>query len=157
MQAESSIVAFWERAKSKQVVTATQGMSLRAALRLMTGRGLRQLPVLDASRQVVGMLDRDSIALACRYANPRPPYSPPQYLGFMVWNSKENLEQYILVSDAKHIYFVVEKIIASSEHIILDSHVSAEWCVCVCSAEATRRLLQLSASSKVVEQEHDLL
>jgi CBS-domain-containing membrane protein len=152
LQAESSIVAFWERAKSKQVVTATQGMSLRAALRLMTGRGLRQLPVLDASRQVVGMLDRDSIALACRYANP-----PPQYLGFMVWNSKENLEQYILVNDAKHIYFVVEKIIASSEHIILDSHVSAEWCVCVCSAEATRRLLQLSASSKVVEQEHDLL
>jgi len=90
MEAESSIVAFWERAKSKQVVTATQGMSLRAALRLMTGRGLRQLPVLDASRQVVGMLDRDSIALACR-------------------------------------------------------------------AEATRRLLQLSISSKVVEQEHDPL
>jgi len=90
MEAESSIVAFWEKVKSKQVVTATQGMSLRAALRLMTGRGLRQLPVLDASRRVVGMLDRDSIALACR-------------------------------------------------------------------AEATRRLLQLSISSKVVEQEHDPL
>jgi len=90
MEAESSIVAFWEKVKSKQVVTATQGMSLRAALRLMTGRGLRQLPVLDASRRVVGMLDKDSIALACR-------------------------------------------------------------------AEATRRLLQLSISPKVVEQEHDPL
>jgi len=72
LQAESSIVAFWEKVKSKQVVTATQGMSLRAALCLMTGRGLRQLPVLDASRRVVGMLDKDSIALACRYAPPPP-------------------------------------------------------------------------------------
>jgi hypothetical protein len=104
VQAESSIVAFWERAKSKQVVTATQGMSLRAALRLMTGRGLRQLPVLDANRQVVGMLDRDSIALACRYAPPpSPPLSPS---GFRVYG----LEQYILVNDVKHIYFVVKKV-----------------------------------------------
>jgi hypothetical protein len=26
---------------------------------------------------------------------------------------------------------LLRKLIASSEHIILDSHVSAEWCVCV--------------------------
>jgi len=27
---------------------------------------------------------------------------------------------------------LLRKLIASSEHVILDSHVSAEWCVCVC-------------------------
>jgi hypothetical protein len=50
------------------------------------------------------MLDRDSIALACRYAPPpSPPLSPS---GFRVYG----LEQYILVNDVKHIYFVGRKV-----------------------------------------------
>ena len=53
----------------KQVVTATKDMNLRTAQRLMAGRGLRQIPVLDSGGKVVGLLDRDSIALTCRFEN----------------------------------------------------------------------------------------
>lgn len=66
-QVESQPVsAIWKSRRLKQVVTATKEMSLRAAQRLMAGRGLRQIPVVDVSQRVVGLLDRDSIALACR-------------------------------------------------------------------------------------------
>lgn len=58
-----------------QVVTAFQDMTLRAAQRLMAGRGLRQLPVVAHSQDpqgkaggklVLGLLDREGIKLACR-------------------------------------------------------------------------------------------
>lgn len=66
-QVESKPVsALLKSRRLKQVVTATGDMSLRAAQRLMAGRGLRQIPVVDVSQRVVGLLDRDSIALACR-------------------------------------------------------------------------------------------
>ena len=66
-QVESKPVsALLKSRRLKQVVTATKDMSLRAAQRLMAGRGLRQVPVVDGSQRVVGLLDRDSIALACR-------------------------------------------------------------------------------------------
>ncbi|XP_024392451.1 chloride channel protein CLC-e [Physcomitrium patens] len=67
MQVERKPVSSLLKGKRlKQVVTATRDMSLRAAQRLMAGRGLRQVPVVDGSQRVIGLLDRDSIALACR-------------------------------------------------------------------------------------------
>ncbi|KAG0564110.1 hypothetical protein KC19_8G083600 [Ceratodon purpureus] len=67
MEVESKPVsALLKSRRLKQVVTATVNMSLRAAQRLMAGRGLRQIPVVDSSQRVVGLLDRESIALACR-------------------------------------------------------------------------------------------
>lgn len=55
------------------VITAYPDMSLRVAWRLMTGRGLRQLPVVsrdlylkDKVKVVQGILDRECIQLACR-------------------------------------------------------------------------------------------
>lgn len=54
-----------------QIVTVGQEETLSGAQRLMTPRGLRQLPVIGPSlgsegRHVVGVLDRDGINLACR-------------------------------------------------------------------------------------------
>lgn len=74
-QVESKPVsALLKSRRLKQVVTATKDMSLRAAKRLMAGRGLRQIPVVDGSQRVVGLLDRGSIALACRLEHiPQPP------------------------------------------------------------------------------------
>lgn len=84
LQVESKPVsALLKSRRVKQVVTATRGMSLRAAQRLMAGRGLRQIPVVDVNQRVVGLLDRDSIALACRLDSiPQPSVDDAQRIVF---------------------------------------------------------------------------
>ncbi|CAM6082547.1 unnamed protein product [Calypogeia fissa] len=58
-----------------QVVTVFPDMTLKAAQRLMAGRGLRQIPVVADSKDtqgrgsgqlILGILDREGIKLACR-------------------------------------------------------------------------------------------
>lgn len=57
---------------SGKLITAYPDMSLRAAERRMVTRGIRQLPVVakgetqQSGRRIVGLLDKDSIARACR-------------------------------------------------------------------------------------------
>ena len=69
---------------SAGVVTVLPDVSLRTAVRLMTPRGLRQLPVValpaeeevgggevGATPRVIGVVDRDGISLACRWGRER--------------------------------------------------------------------------------------
>ncbi|KAL2650577.1 hypothetical protein R1flu_018705 [Riccia fluitans] len=74
---QRSIGGLWKSVAGGQakVVTVYPDMSLSDAQRKMAGRGLRQLPVVarksetqgkEMGFQVVGLLDRESIKLACR-------------------------------------------------------------------------------------------
>jgi len=48
----------------RDVVTATDDMSIDDAIRLMTEKGLKRIPVIDAGGKFAGMIRRDSILIA---------------------------------------------------------------------------------------------
>ncbi|MCO5554939.1 hypothetical protein L7F22_008478 [Adiantum nelumboides] len=70
----SEICISWaHKGASFPVVTAYPEMSLKAARKLMTARGLRQIPIISRElylkgkiKVLLGILDRDCILLACR-------------------------------------------------------------------------------------------